>query len=142
MRHGRARRGNPARKRAAPWREPPFARHPSGGGLLGFPYWGAVVVAGGVVVGAVEAGGLASGVVAACSAAVAGGVLAARLPPPLAPPAPEVVAIEVAGAPPPGVRVLSDGRVAYQPAAASAARATRPTPTAAGATERSRRTVV
>jgi hypothetical protein len=81
--------------------------------------------------------------VAAGAAASAGGVLAARL----APPALVVVDVEatdVAGAAfgPPGVRTVSLGRVAYQPAAARAAMATTPTTTAAGAMERSRRTVV
>jgi hypothetical protein len=75
------------------------------------------------------------------AAASAGGVLAARFAPPLAAGAAATV---VGGAPlaPPGVRVVSFGRVAYQPAAARAAIATRPTPTAAGAMERPRRTVV
>jgi hypothetical protein len=81
--------------------------------------------------------------VAAGAAASAGGVLAARLAPPELVVV-ELEATEVAGAAfgPPGVIAVSAGRVAYQPAAASAAMATRPTPTAAGAMERPRRTVV
>jgi hypothetical protein len=95
-----------------------------------------------VVVERVVAVWVAAVWVAAGAAASAGGVFAARLAPPAL--VVEVEATEVAGAAfgPPGVRTVSPGRVAYQPAAARAAMATRPTTTAAGAMERSRRTVV
>lgn len=79
------------------------------------------------------------GVVAVVSAALDGGVLAAMALGPVL--AGGAVAMAVAGVAP-GVIVLSAGRVAYQPAAASAASAIKPTAIAAGATEPLRRTTV
>jgi hypothetical protein len=79
------------------------------------------------------------GVVAVVSAALGGGVLAAMALGPVV--AGGAVAMAVAGVAP-GVIVASAGRVAYQPAAASAASAIRPTAIAAGATEPLRRTTV
>jgi len=83
------------------------------------------------------------GVAAAAVAESAVGGVTARLAPPAgAVLAASEVVLVLAVVVPPGVRVWSAGRVAYQPATASAARATRPTPIAAGATDPLRRTVV
>ncbi|MDB5494947.1 MAG: hypothetical protein JWP86_2284 [Phenylobacterium sp.] len=81
------------------------------------------------------------GAAAAVSAALgmAGAVLTATV---LAPPLTGGAAAIVVGGATPGVMAVSAGRVAYQPAAASAASAIRPTAIAAGATEPLRRTTV